>query len=106
MAFGRNGICLYIAVEFPRNKEIIYTYPSYNLIDDKWLCFRWMVQTVKNGEVDSGFIVNIKPRNIDNYWIPERINLELQKKDTKSTVYSRTYIIKNIILNKELQFQD
>jgi len=105
MKFGLNGLCLKISVEFPDKNEIINTYPVFTLIGSKWLCTGWTVQTLRNHIVESGFIVKLRSRQMENYWIPERLNLQLQTKDAEDIRYVRTYIFKNIILNRELKFQ-
>ncbi len=105
MTFGLNGICLKLTVEFPDKNEVINTYPRFRLIGEKWLCTGWTVQTLKKGSVESGFLVKLRSRKIENHWIPERINLQLQKRGIDKTLYTRTYIFKNIVLNKDLKFQ-
>ena len=105
MTFGFNGICLKISVAFPDKNEIINTYPGFKLMGNKWLCTGWTVQTLINGSVESGFVVKLRSRNMDNYWIPERLNLQLQTRNTEDVRYLRTYIFKNIILNRDLQFK-
>ena len=104
MLFGLNGICLKIKVSYPAIQEDIFTYPVFKLEGDKWLCTGWTVQTLKKGEIDSGFAVRLKSKNIENYWILERMALQVQQKDKKDTIYLREYIFKNILLNRELKF--
>jgi hypothetical protein len=105
MTFGLNGLCLKLKVEFPDINEIIVTYPVFKLMGEKWLCTGWTTQTLRNGSVESGFMVKLRSREIENYWIPERLNLQLQKKGAEDIRYTRTFIFKNILLNKELNFQ-
>jgi hypothetical protein len=105
MTFGLNGICLKVKVEFPDKNEVIVTYPGFKLMGEKWLCTGWTVQTLRNGYVESGFMVKLRSREIENYWIPERLNLQLQKKGADDIRYTRTFMFKNILLNKELTFQ-
>lgn len=105
MLFGLNGICLKISVMFPEKNEIINTYPAFRLAGDKWLCTGWTVQTLKNGSVHSGFVIKLRSKEIENYRIPERMNLQLQTKDAEDMRYMRTYIFKNIVLNKDIKFK-
>jgi hypothetical protein len=55
--------------------------------------------------VESGFTVKLRSRNMDGYWVPERLNLQLQTREAEDIRYFRTYIFKNIILNRKLTFQ-
>jgi hypothetical protein len=103
MHFGLNGICLRTKVSYPEIQEEIYTYPAYRLEGDKWLCTGWTVQSLNKGEISSGFSVKLKTKKVDNYWLLERIELQLQQKAEKEIIYTRDYIFKNIILNRDLK---
>jgi len=105
MTFGLNGICLKLTVDYPDQNLVINTYPRFRLMGEKWLCTGWTVQTLIKGSVESGIMVNLSSREMENYWIPESINLLLQKRSINDKRYARTYIFKNIILNKELKFR-
>jgi hypothetical protein len=103
MLFGMNGICLKIITYFSQKNEVMYIYPVYILVENKWICNKWTVQIYQNGQVESGFQVSVKSRKLDNYWIPERLILQLQKRGMDDILYFREYIFKNVVLNKDLQ---
>jgi len=103
MLFGKNGLCLKIISSYRYKNEIIILYPGYALIEDKWLCNKWMLQIYKNGEVDSGFQVSLKSRKVEDYWIPQNLTLQLQKKGIDNTWFLRDYKFRNVVLNKDLK---
>jgi hypothetical protein len=103
LLFGLNGICLRTYVSYPDKKEEIYTYPSFRLIDNKWLCTGWTVQALKNREVESGYSVKLKFKKLENFWALERIGLQLQDVHKKDIIFTREYIFKNITVNRDLK---
>ena len=103
MLFGVNGLCMKIINEYPDTGEKIFIYPGYLLIDDKWLLNKWTVQILKDDQVESGFFVELENKKMDNYWIPQRMILQLKKKGLEDKWFIREYKFKNIILNKDLK---
>ncbi len=103
MLFGVNGLLMKIITIYPDTREEIYIYPGYLLVEDKWLCDKWMVQMLKNGQVEGGFTVKLESRKFDKYWIPVRILMQLQKKEYNTKLFIRDYKLRNIILNKEIK---
>ena len=103
LLFGMNGLCLKIITSNTDKNEITNIYPAYTLIDDKWLCNSWTVQIYQNDTVESGFQVSMKSRKLENFWVPQRLSLALQKKDVENTLFYREYIFRNVVLNKDLE---
>jgi hypothetical protein len=103
MHFGLNGICLKMKLTYPDNGEEIFTYPVYRLEGDKWLCTGWTVQSLKRGKVESGFSVKLKYKKMEKCWALERIGLQLQALNKKDIIFTREYIFKNIVLNRDLK---
>jgi len=103
MVFGINGICVKITTRFPETNEEILLYPGYKLVEDKWLAYKWTVQMLMNGQIQSGFVVRLESAKIENYWIPKRIIMQLKKKGLENTWFLREYTLRNIVLNKDLQ---
>ena len=101
--FGMNGLCLKIITTDTDKNEITHIYPAYTLVDDKWICNGWTVQIYQNGIVESGFQVSMKSRKLENFWIPQRLTLALQKKEIENSIFYREYIFKNVVLNKDLE---
>jgi len=103
MFFGINGLCVKIITNYTHNNEIIYIYPGYISVEDKWICNKWTVQVYKTGQVESGFLVRIKYRKLEDYWVPQRLALQLQKRGLDNTWFIRDYKFRNVVLNKDLQ---
>ena len=101
--YGKNGLCLKIITEYVHKNEKIYVYPGFDLVENKWLCNRWRVQIYVNNSVDSGFDIFFQSRKLDNYWVPQRLVLQLQKKGIDNTLFMRDYKFRNVVLNKDLQ---
>ena len=103
MIFGLNGLCIKIITDYRHKNEIIYVYPEYILIEDKWMCNKWTVQIYQDGRVASGFLVSMKSRKLEDNWIPQRLTLQLQKRGIDNTWFIRDYKFRNVVLNKDLQ---
>ncbi len=103
MYFGINGLCIKIITKYVHKNEVVYIYPVYILVEDKWLCNKWTVQMYQNGQVESGFVISLKSRKLEDYWIPQRLILQLQKKGIDNTWFIRDYKFRNVVLNKDLQ---
>jgi hypothetical protein len=101
--FGKNGLCLKIITHYVHKKEVIYVYPAYILEENKWLCNNWRVQIYVNKIVDSGFEISLKSRKLEDYWIPQKLVLQLQKRGINNTLFIRDYKFRNVVLNKDLQ---
>jgi len=103
MLFGQNGLCLKIITNYTHKDEIMYIYPEYTLVEDKWMCNKWTLQIHKKGQIDSGLMVSIKSRKLEDYWVPQRLILQLQKREIDNTMFMRDYKFRNVVLNKDLQ---
>jgi len=103
MFFGQNGRCLKINTHYIHKNEVISVFPAYTMADNKWICISWRVQIYRNGKVDSGFELNLKSRKIEDYWLPQRLFLQLQKSGIDNTLFVRDYKFRNVVLNKDLQ---
>ena len=103
MLFGKNGLCLKIITTYDYKNEVIIIYPRYALVEDKWMCNGWMLQIYKGGDVDSGFQVSLNSRKVEDYWIPQRLTLQLQKKGIDDAWFMRDYKFRNVVLNKDLK---
>ena len=103
MLFGQNGLCLKITTNYAQNNEIIHIYPEYILVEEKWICNKWMLQVYKNGQVESGFMVSLKSRKLEDFWVPQRLILQLQKRGIDNTMFMRDYKFRNVVLNKDVQ---
>jgi hypothetical protein len=100
MYFGINGLLMKIVTSYPDTQEEIYIYPGYMLVENKWLCNKWTVQMLKNGQVEGGFVVKLELNKYDQFWIPIRIIMQLRKKELEKRLFIRDYKLRNIILNK------
>ena len=73
------------------------------MVENKWICKYWQVQIYQNNQIDSGFEVSLKSRKVQNYWVPQRLVMQLQKKGMENTLFVRDYKFRNIVINKDLQ---
>jgi hypothetical protein len=83
--------------------EVVYIYPGYILVEDRWICNKWAVQMYQNGQAESEFVVSLKLRKLEDYWIPQRFILQSQKRGKDNTRFIREYMFRNVVLNKDLQ---
>jgi hypothetical protein len=103
MIFGQNGRCLKILTNYVHKNQIIIVYPGYTIVENKWICNHWRVQIEVNQQIESGFEISLKSRKVEDYWIPQRLVMQLQKRDIDNTLFVRDYKFRNIVLNKDLQ---
>ncbi len=103
MFFGINGLCIKIITEDVHKNEVVYIYPGYILVEDRWICNKWAVQMYQNGQAESEFVVSLKLRKLEDYWIPQRFILQSQKRGKDNTRFIREYMFRNVVLNKDLQ---
>jgi len=101
--FGQNGLWLKLLLKYIESPQEINIYPVFNYIENKWLCSGWQVQMLEKSEVQSGFIVQIISHKIDKYWLPKRLNMQLQTKDKKDLIYHREYNFYNVMTNRSIK---
>jgi hypothetical protein len=103
MIFGKNGLCKKIITNYIHKNERIIVYPGYTTVENKWICNYWRVQIFVNEQIDSGFEISLESRKVENYWIPQRLLLQLQKRGIDNTMFVRDYRFRNVVLNKDLK---
>jgi hypothetical protein len=103
MIFGLNGLCLKVITNYFHKNEVITVFPRYTMVNNKWICNYWKVQIMINQQVDSGFELALKSRKVEDYWIPQRLVLQLQKRGINNTLFMRDYKFRNVVLNKDLK---
>lgn len=101
--FGLNGLCLFNEIVYPSEKKVITIEPHFKTVKSKWLCTGWKVQTVINGEVNSGFDLVIDNVFVNNVWVPAQINIEVQKADAKGKTFFDQIKLKNYLFNQPVQ---
>ena len=101
--FGLNGLCLYNEIVYPKEQKVITIEPHFKTVKSKWLCTGWTVQTVINGEVNSGFNLLIDNVFVGNVWAPAQINIEVQKADAKGKTFYDVIKLKNYLFNQSIE---
>jgi hypothetical protein len=101
--FGENGLCLKLKLHYRESARDILIYPTFDYIDGRWLCSGWQTQIIENGDVQSGFLVQIVSEKVDRYWLPKKLNMQLQTTKIKDVVYKREYYFANTLLNRSIQ---
>jgi len=103
--FGYNGLCLLNEISYPDQNKVIVIYPKFKTVKNKWLCQGWKVQTYFNGEVESGFDLELTNSFVDNKWVPSKIKIEVQKAEIKGTTFYDEIIIKNYLFDQPLELK-
>ena len=101
--FGLNGLCLFNEIAYPAEQKVITIEPHFKTVKSKWLCTGWKVQTVINGEINSGFNLIIDNVFVDNVWVPGQITIEVQKADAKGKTFFDRIKLKNYLFNQAIQ---
>jgi len=101
--FGLNGLCLYNEIVYPKERKVITIEPHFKTVKSKWLCTGWKVQTVIDGEVNSGFNLVIENVFVNNVWVPSRIIIEVQKAEAKGKTFFDEIKLKNYLFNQSIQ---
>ncbi len=104
--FGQNALCFKLHLAYLDSGQEIYIYPAFTYLGNKWLCSGWQVQLLEKAEVQSGFNVQIFSEKLDNYWLPKKITMQLQTKQSEAVVYTREYYIANIMVNRPIEMVD
>ena len=100
--FGRNAICFRIETIYQKIRQKIITYPSYVLVDGKWLCTEWVVKIMQNGVINSGFGVTFKSGRYKETWLPVQALIQVQTRQKLNQTFSRLYKFKNLEVNQKL----
>lgn len=100
---GRNGLCLKIELTYPVENKQIMIYPSFKTMKTKWLCDGWSVQTMLNGEVINGYVLEIINLEIEKVWVPGQINIGVQRADDPAHTYYDIIKLKNYLFNQSLE---
>jgi hypothetical protein len=103
LVLGKNGLCLKIINTDFSKEQTIYTYPAYTYLNNLWLCTGWTVQIEEKGEIVSGFVISLKSRKVRDYFLPDRIILNVQTMDKKNLIFERIYDFRSVMVNRELQ---
>ena len=103
ITMGKNGLCLKIEISYPAENKQIVIYPSFKTVKTKWLCDGWSVQTIINGEVESGFILELVNDLVGNIWVPTQINIGVQKSDDPGNTYYDLIKLKNFLFNQSIE---
>lgn len=100
--FGLNAVCFKIETIYQDIKQKIVTYPSYILIDKKWLCTEWIVKIIENGEITSGFSVLFKSGKHTESWLPVQALIQVQTRQKLNQTFTRLYKFRNLQVNQDL----
>lgn len=103
MYFGKNGLLLKLQLWYVDLAQMIVIYPGFNYVDNKFLCSGWQVQIFEQGEVKSGFSVQLISHKIDTYWLPKKLNMQLQTREKRELIYQREYNFYNVMTNRSIK---
>ncbi len=87
--FGLNAICFRIEASYKNSDQKIITYPSYVLVDNKWLCTEWIIKILQNGIINSGFSVKFKSRKYKEIWLPAQALIQIQTREKLNQTFTR-----------------
>jgi len=99
--FGLNAVCFKIETIYQKIKQKIITYPSYVLIEGKWLCTEWIIKIVQNGIINSGFSVNFQSGRHKETWLPIQAVIQVQTIKKLNKTFTRLYKFRNPVLNQK-----
>jgi len=102
-SFGINALCLKIETFYKDSGQKMITYPSFVLIDNKWLCNEWMVQIIQNKEIKSGFIVTFQSAKINSKWFPLQALISVQTKEKLNETFRRLYKFRNLVTDRDVK---
>lgn len=102
--FGINAICFKIETTYKNNNQKMITYPAFVLIENKWLCTKWTVKIIKNGVIESGFIVELKSQSRGDMWFPLQAQITVQTREKLNETFRRIYKFRQLKVNRKLNF--
>lgn len=98
--FGLNALCFRIETTYEKINQKIITFPTFVLVDDKWLCTEWVVKIIQYGEITSGFSVNFRSGRYKNNWLPIQALVQVQSKQKLNQTFTRLYKFRGMEINK------
>lgn len=101
--FGKNALCFKIETVYKSINQKIITFPTYLLVNDKWLCTEWTVKIIQNGTINSGFNVKFKSAKYKNSWVPVQALIQVQTRQKLNQTFTRLYKFRNLQVNRELK---
>ncbi|MFC2088889.1 hypothetical protein ACFLSX_04745 [Calditrichota bacterium] len=104
--FGINALCFKIETTYKNSNQKMITLPAFVLIKNKWLCTKWTVKIIKNGEIESGFIVELKSQARGESWFPLQTLITVQTKEKLNETFRRIYKFRKLEINKDLKYLD
>jgi hypothetical protein len=102
--FGKNGLCLKIETETPKNNLKVETYPQFKIVKTKWLITGWEVQMSSNREIHTGLVIQLKNKLQQDIWIPSEMIINVQKATNKGTTFKDVVKFRNFLFNQPLQY--
>lgn len=102
---GLNALCILIDIEYPNQNKHMVIYPDFQLVDTKWLCHGWTVQTLIDGQVQSGFKLTIEYEKVNNIQVPVDFFLEVQKSEEKDKIYYDEIRFLDYQLNQKIEIK-
>lgn len=81
----------------------IRTYPYYRELETKWVCRGWKSQFHQNGEITSGFEVELELKRSDKILLPVRFQIIAQSREKSSQKSAMQLYLKDYILNQKIE---
>ena len=100
--FGLNAVCFKMETIYQNIKQKIVTYPTYVLLDKKWLCSEWIVKIHDKGEITSGFSVLFKSAKYKESWLPIQALIQVQTRQKLNQTFKRLYKFRNLQVDQVL----
>lgn len=101
--FGKNALCFRIETIYQSINQKIITYPTYVLVDNKWLCTEWTVKILQNAVINSGFNVKFKSAKYKKSWLPVQALIQVQTRQKLNQTFTRLYKFRNLEVNRDLK---
>ncbi len=99
--FTPSGLLLRVSVRM--GDKTIKNYPFYREVEGKWLCTGWDSQIYEGEEIVSGIATRLEFRKINNFWMPVRVDLMVQSKQSPGKKFTSVLFLKDYIFNLALQ---
>jgi hypothetical protein len=92
-----------IQVEIDSRNERVLNYPQYREVGEKWLCYGFDTQIIRNQQVTSGLSTRMELAKISSYWMPTRVDIVVQTIDKPNEKYLSVIFLKDYQVNLALQ---